>query len=379
MGSPVNAQNRSPQVLADQWVTASGAIAAGAASCTPSGPPTGVGQSSACSVDYRLYEGGSVFTGHPSATSESGSGEVCIDPPPPGCDQDAPEIGWKFSGSSSTMATASYCHAVAQCKVEVKQSVGADGAFVYTGVVTNQDCDAGAVAPPGTAAPESCVAVGDGEYCASANAGDGSCGYMNDSFVCLAKVSGDECKPLADGGTVCGSSAGTPPVPDTGTRGEAAAPSGSVETAQGNTYNYYNSTTVSSSSVTSSDGSNPQDSGGSPSGGSEGGELPGDECVGPNCTVSLPVLEDVGTLREAASAFWSRLEEVPVVAAVGDIGSSIPAGARPTWSTSFSFFGESMEVDFSGALDIWDAVSGVLSAVCLALWGLLAVRLFLSA
>lgn len=215
-------------------------------------------------------------------SSPAGSGQVrntVTCPPPPGCDKDAPEIGKTFSGTAANMATRSYCHAVSQCLVSVKQSVSAGGSTIYTGTVTDGDCpsdgSAPEVAPDDLSEDEACVAVGDGSYCASPKGGDGSCGFVNSSFVCLQKVKQDECKPVG-GGAVCGSQAGTPPVPDNGTRGQPATPTGTFDAqvgpGQSQTFNYYNSTTVSASSVQVGDGSNPQNSGGSPGGNAESEE-----------------------------------------------------------------------------------------------------------
>lgn len=345
-------------------------------SCSVSGVPTGVGQSIVASISGPLSQ---------QAMGTSAVMSEC--PPPPGCDTDDPQVGTDISWSGSSMSTGGdYCHAVSQCKVSVSQSTGADGSVVFTGHVTSQNCDSGAPSAEDPQAGESCTPVGDGEYCASPNAGDGSCGYVNDSFVCLSKVAQDECKPLADGGAVCGASAGTPPAPDNGTRGEPAAPDGEIEHNAGgssttNTYNYFNSTTVTSSSVATGDGSNPQDSGGSPSGNAGGGEGEGEggECVGPDCTVSMPSLEDVGTFREAVTGFWSRLGEVPLVEAVSGITASLPTETCPDWSTTFNVFGQSFEVDFVIVCDLWADIAPLLSAAALALWGLLAVRVFLSA
>lgn len=312
--------------------------------CTVSGPPTGSSQQNACTLNYTDTNTSS--TGTYNITLSSAQMAAC--PPPPGCDQNAPEIGKTFSGSASSMATRSYCHAVNNCLVSVKASAGVGGSVIYTGTVTNQNCPSDGSAPSVSAADlsesERCVAVGDGSYCVSPKAGDGSCGYLNSTFVCLQKVKADECKPLGDGGAVCGASAGTPPAPDNGTRGQAAAPTGSIEhqasATSSNTYNYYNSTTVSGSSVAVGDGSNPVDTGGSPGGNGEG--LPeggGSASGGIGCDAAPQCEGDpiaCNALYQAWRARCPGSQDGDLAAALGE-----PADLS----------GSSSEVDLSEALD----------------------------
>jgi len=306
------------------------------------------------------------------------TGDYCF---PDECDTEAPEIGKTFSGSASSMATSDYCHAVNNCKVRVTQSVGSGGGAVFTGVVTNENCDSGEpqVAEEDLEEGESCTAVGDGEYCASPNSGDGQCGYMNDTYICLNRVTPNECKPLGDGGTVCGASAGTPPAPDDGTRGQPAAPDGTVQSQQGSTattHNYYNSTTVSNSSVSTSDsattGADPSDTGGSPSGNAGGGDGEGEG--GDWGEGTMDEVEGFGQLTQD---FLDRVGASPLLSAVGGLGESVPAGVCPEITETVAYLNTDLTID--AWCTLWPQIASIISAVMLALYAWLGIRILLSA
>lgn len=234
---------------------------------------------------------------------------------------------------------------------------------------------------------ESCIAVGDGEFCATPN-GDGECGYMNDSYICLSKVKQDECAVLGDGGRVCGAGAvTTPPAPDSGTPGELATADGELAaitpTGGGGSsttnYNYFNGSTMAASSRDpGTTGAAP--SGGSPNGGDgSGGDGDAPECVGTTCGEGVPELEDIGTMGDAFGQFWEDLQEVPLVEAAQDVAPSFGSGSCPVWSDTFEVGGETVEADFSFICTTWEDVTPVLSIVALVLWGLMAFRILFTA
>ncbi|HTD72158.1 MAG TPA: hypothetical protein VK652_01425 [Steroidobacteraceae bacterium] len=243
---------------------------------------------------------------------------------------------------------------------------------------------------------ESCIDVGDGEYCAAPNNG-GECGYVNDTYTCLSKVKQDECKVLADGGRLCGAAASsTPPVPDNGTPGQLASPDGQMTGASPgtsggipgstiNNYNYFGPATVAGSSrdpgTTGASGASASGSPHAPiPGEGEGdGEGTGGECVGSDCTASLPELEEIGTLSAAMAGFWSDLQGVPIVAAAADVAPSFGSGSCPDWQTTVALYSASIDIDFTSICTIWTDISPALGAVCLVMFGLLAFRILFSA
>lgn len=339
-------------------------------------------------------------------------------PPPPPCDADIGDGYWVVG--SSPITGASWCDG--QCKMVAGTSScgGPSGLTTCTtwaavqdlacggggsgsgpndpahdppaGSTPDGDASEGDANEPGEA-PESCSPVGDGEYCASPNGG-GQCGYMNDTYICLEKIVEGECVGLSDGGRVCDGDAGTtPPVPDSGTPGQLAEPDGQLSNTPANPdgssggvtniYNYYSSGTVGGSAR------DPGTTGAAPTGGSpgydpdrgEGSGSGGDgECEGgETCGEGVPELEDVGTMTEALQAFWADLQAVPIIEAVTGIAPSFGSGSCPTWSDSVSVYGESWDVDFSMICTTWDDVSPVLSLICLVFFGLVAVRILMSA
>lgn len=220
----------------------------GAVTCTGVGPAF-----SGCSVEVVVY-GNPIPTSAPVSYVDS----TFECPPPEPCSGEADQFV-----ASNVAGPNSYCNPVNNCGMRVVSRQGATATIRQTteSCVPGQPWpDEGAGEPSGdeptSGDNESCQSVGDGSYCQSAS-GDGQCGYMNDSYICLNQVAPDECKVGGDGGRVCGSAAATtPPVPDDGTPGHPAAPSGTISTetvnpdgsVTNNTYNYYNSSTVAGSS-----------------------------------------------------------------------------------------------------------------------------------
>lgn len=322
-------------------------------------------------------------------------------PPPPECDKEGQS---EQIVSASPLGGASYCQGV--CKATAGSSVcggpagGPMSCATTVSWTTDMSCstseppsppmppDAEGEGPEDGVPPESCTSVGDGEYCKS-GAGDGDCGYMNDTFICLGNVKENECRALGDGGRVCGPGANTtPPVPDNGTPGQMAEPDGQLtETPSsgpnaGTTiiYNYFSSGTVGGSARDpGADGA--ASNGGSPNGGGNGdGEGDGEgSCVGETCGEGVPTLADVGTMSEAFTGFWEDLQEVPVVSAAATVAPAFGSGSCPSWADSFSLFGQTISMDFSFICTTWDNVAPVVSIVALVLWGLLAFRVLFSA
>lgn len=312
----------------------------------------------------------------------------------PACEFDGMK-NWGVSTSGKYPADG-YCEG--SCRVTPSQQTcsGPVGFQTCTAVLAYAEeasCSGGGTKPtvsdedtPSGSEPEGekCMDVGDGEYCA-APSGGGQCGYMNDSYICLKNVKQNECKPLADGGRVCGAGAvTTPPVPDSGTPGEVAEPDGVLENVPGEgsatNYNYYNSTTVAGSSR------DPGTTGEAPDGGSPGSEDDDDgsgglpsTCEGDDCTGELPELEEIGTLSEAFEGFWDDLQAVPLVAAAADIGPSFGTGACPDWSTSVDALGQAIEIDFTSICTLWSGIAGVLTMCSLVMWGFISYRVLMSA
>lgn len=328
-----------------------------------------------------------------TTTTQSFTAQYNVDPEGcPACEYDG-QKNWGVSPSGPYPA-GGYCEG--SCKVTPSQQScsGPAGLQTCTAVLSyaeESSCSGGSKpsgsteeTPADELEGERCMDVGDGEYCVSANGG-GQCGYMNDTYICLNKVKQNECKVLGDGGRVCGAGAATtPPVPDSGTPGDLAEPDGQLSDVPGGTsgtttnYNYYNPTTVAGSSRDPGDDGAAPDGGSPSSGGGEDGEESPD-CEGTTCGEGVPELEDIGTMTDAFTNFWADLQGVPIVAAAEGIAPSFGVGACPAWSETVDVYGESVEADFSFICDTWTDVSPVLTVVALVFWGVVALRILLSA
>lgn len=176
-----------------------------------------------------------------------------------------------FAGTTATAsdwrvvaaAPRDFCTPWNGCVVEVRQGVEADGSSAWTMLRTDRDCASLGEGPEefedeeDLNEGESCIPVGDGEYCAS-RTGSGQCGYLNDAFICLNSVPDRGCSKVGDGALVCSPNAASPPAPDDGVSAGIpatpddvitnAVPSSNTNTTTNNTYNYYSGTTVSGSS-----------------------------------------------------------------------------------------------------------------------------------
>lgn len=313
-----------------------------------------------------------------------GSGQpLCT--PPPGCNTSSPTIGQTFTGTDSTMTPHSYCHAVDNCMVNVVQQQSASGTVVYVGTETSQNCSSGTPSDSAnsTTSAESCHTTGSGVTVCVNPTGGGQCGDLNGEFVCLKSTPPGGCQVFASGAKVCDSTAGTPPVPDNGTKGQPATPTTqigqSVNGGSATTYNYYSSSTVSGSSATGNGTSPTTQAGQGTSGSGSGASAANGDCgaTGVNCAgdSTVPTLPTQQTIAQSTSDYVGSLSSVPIVASVSNIASAIPSGTCPT--ATLSVFGHSYQLDEQCTL--YNSISAVLSAVFLAMWALLGVRILMSA
>lgn len=367
----------------------------GSRNCTYSSQRVPVG-SGACSGSGGTVNC-TVFTGLVETYSYNVDPAGC---PVEECEHDIGEGTWQVS--TAPIGGQKWCEGLCEITAGPSQCGGPPGLQSCTtwSTVTDLTCEAGEDVqeePPGDTEPdgdtgppdaagENCQAVGDGEYCAT-NKGDGSCGYMNDTYICLERIQEDECVALGDGGRVCNENAETtPPVPDNGTPGELADPDGQLtnENMEGETsnYNYYNGGTVGGSSRDpGTTGAMP--TGGSPSYGSGTGTGgPGEEspeCVGTTCGEGVPELEEIGSMTNAFTQFWDDLQAVPIVDAAMDVAPSFGAGSCPSWSDSFEVGGTSVDADFGFICTTYTDITPAITIVALVLWGFVAFRILMSA
>jgi hypothetical protein len=203
-----------------------------------------------------------------------------------------------------------------------------------------------------------------------------NCGTVNGSEVCLDSVPSGNCVFLGNGGMVCGSEADAPPAPSTPDGMAAADPdtefsANTTADGEGNTYNYFSTTTVNES--------------GTPTDGSEGdeGEDESDSIElcgeGEDCEGTLPgEFEDVGTVLSITDVFVGRVQAAGIVAAVGGLGGSMPAGECPAPSTTIDYLaGMTLELDVH--CGIWDEIASIIAGVMLAGWVFVGARILMSA
>jgi hypothetical protein len=314
---------------------------------------------------------------------------------PAHCDTSSPTIGQSFSGNSTTMATQSYCHAVDGCEVTVTQSAGINGVDVFTGTETNHDCG---TADPAKADSE----LHQGETCTASDAagvsvcanptGKGQCGEVNGEFVCLGDTPKDGCQGFASGAKVCGTSAGTPPVPNNGTPGTPATPTDHITQNVGGTqttYNYYSSTVVAGGTAVGTPTQQPGQGTGSGSGSGAGtgtgtgiGKAGDGSCIAADqgsagCSGAMPALEDLDSFQVMTQAFIHQVQGAPLLTVVADIGSQIPAGECPRPTLDLAFLHTSLA--FNAMCDLWEQISVAITAVMLVIWGVMGVKIVLSA
>jgi len=87
---------------------------------------------------------------------------------------------------------------------------------------------------------------------------------------------------------------------------------------------------------------------------------------------------EVRSYSESMDAFYNGLKSSPISSAINNI--KFPSGGVcPTGSTTIHFGFGSFPIEFSEHCVFWENVAPILSAVFLALWAIIAVRVFLSA
>lgn len=87
---------------------------------------------------------------------------------------------------------------------------------------------------------------------------------------------------------------------------------------------------------------------------------------------------EVRSFSESMEAFHSGLKSSPISSAISNI--KFPSGGVcPTGSTSIHLGFGSIPIEFSEHCNLWAQIAPILSAVFLALWAIIAVRVFLSA
>ncbi len=310
-----------------------------------------------------------------------------------------PGVTNSFSGTSTSVATRSYCNTVTDCQVNVTQSVAVNGTVIYTGVESQtQDCASGTPAVPSgsasPAAPQCATGASGMTYCTNPTGG-ANCGEINGQFVCLGNIPQGGCAALAGGDKACDAKAGTPPAPDSGTPGVPATPSDTINTPGTSgmppVVNYFNQATVSGSSAAGNTGApggtpNPtsqaaqgQGTGWGTAVGSAGPSAGNGDCgaSGVDCSAdgSTPTLPDQRSIGDEATSYFSALHSVPIVAAVSGIAASVPTGACPT--ATFSVLGTAFTLDEQCTM--FEQIQPLLSAVFLAMWALLGVKILMSA
>lgn len=223
-------------------------------------------------------------------------------------------------------------------------------------------------------AAEGCISGSAGEFCQSELTNGENCGYLNDQFICVGQTGNDNCNVMADGSRVCGTQAPMPPVPDNGTPGTRATPDGQLVVQNGNTYNFYSSTTVGGSSRDpGTTGENPYN--GSAPGGSGDGEGEGDDEFENPGSLTVPDMGEYEEPGAVLSGAWETMQEAPIVLALSVVGYSFPAGVCPT--ATISPFGEALEID--AHCEIVEGISGILAAVCIFGWAIVGYRIVGSA
>lgn len=335
------------------------------------------------------------------------AGTICMPPP----EEEQCEVEPYNFTAGNVAGPNRYCNIVEMCVMQVLSRTGDTMTIRNTGQTCHPDED---LPPPPDDMPEdppddgsgneTCQAVGDGQYCASAS-GDGDCGYFNDTYICLNEVRDDECKVMSDSSRICGQKASqtTPPAPDNGTPGQPAPPDGQIShetpgSAGPTTYNYFSGGTVAGSSRDpGSSGASASSGAGSPHApgpGDADGDGQGDceqmgMCDGdgdgegeeeepsPCYSHADGWLETVAVCASTAfsSVSDALYEESEWYALVSNLGSSIPTGGACP-SAAFSAWGESY--DFGDvACDMVEGARPTIGLMFLVLWSLVGVRVLI--
>lgn len=313
------------------------------------------------------------------------------EPPPEECDPGFMGVG--DSWSTTVSGPSRYCHALSHCLVQVTSSACVGSSCSRTFRHTDQTCtpdddEGGDDEDNG----EACASSGGVTFCKDDDDDTENCGFLNDNFVCLSRTDDDGCQVFGDGSRVCGQQAPTPPVPDNGTPGTPATPDGVITTIN-NSYDFYNSTTVSSSArPPGTSGDNPNDgeddgtgggtglnSAGNPTSGDGDGEGEGECPEGATCDGSLPdqgEFEDVCSFGQCTEQFFSRIRNAPLFDGVLSAGAMIPAGSCPSWNVEV--FDDTFSLS-APMCSIWEDVAPLLSAAFIFIWAWVGTRIVLSA
>lgn len=328
-------------------------------------------------------------------------------PPPDQCDDDpALGVGQSFTTLlAPSSGGGDYCNAVSKCRMRVDRSVSAGGTTLYTVTHTNEQCSAGQEPTDDEEFQrESCTTTSGGNELCISKDGE-NCGWLNGEFLCLPQIDHDGCDVFSDSSRLCGPDAPTPPVPDNGTPGQPADPDDVIQSTDSNgnetTYNYYNNNTVGNSArPPGNSGDNPFDgeddgtgagtglngagnptSGGNGGGGSGGDGMDDDGCTEEDgCSGTLPSIGEEGVCESFAactSEFWSRVSAAPIVAAVANAGSSIPAGACP--AVNISMFGDTNSLS-EPMCSVWSgSIAPIVGVIFLVMGAWISTRVVLSA
>jgi hypothetical protein len=246
---------------------------------------------------------------------------------------------------------------------------------------------------------QDCQSFGSTISCTTQSATGVYCGTYNGDQVCLGAVPAGKCVAFASGGAACtvaaGSSAQSPPAPDTGSAGTAATPTASLtQTVSGTTTttNYYNSTVVAAShNAVSAPGSTGTSTGTTTGTTSTGTTVNGSVSVVPNaangdcgassvgCTAdgTVPTLSTQPTAGSSLNTYFAALSSVPIVAAFSGIGSAWSgiSASCPTWS--LSMFSHTYTID--AHCSMIEGMGSALAAIMLAIYTLIGFRIVMSA
>lgn len=247
---------------------------------------------------------------------------------------------------------------------------------------TGESCSAEPIIDgDGTLAPSppmtNCITTGGLSTCFAQS--DENCGTVNGDAVCLDRIPEGGCVSTASGGAVCVVGADGAPTESDGVT-HATAVGGFSGGGGGGTggvpreFEYFDRDRVLGS------GSPVRTAGGAGTGPGTDGEGTGEglgeevfgEDPGPGEFAALPEGEGFAA---ATAGFFAAIGEVPIVAAVADVGAAIPEGECPT--ASFEVF--DTEYTISPMCEQWPDIAGVISAVALFSWGLLGIRIVFSA
>lgn len=113
--------------------------------------------------------------------------------------------------------------------------------------------------------------------------------------------------------------------------------------------------------------------------GEEGGDFDG-SCEGEICGFGERDLfgEEVPSFSDSLQSIHTGIKNSPIGQSIGAI--QFPSGGTcPTGSISIDVMGQSMPLVFDSHCDLWETIKPIISAAFLALWALIAVRVFLSA